>query len=271
MKKIIKNVLQIFHEDYLCHKYFNDGTSSKVILLNNYYLIKQNEKNILKAEIEFLNNTTSKLFQKILYIHPDYEFVVYKFINGETMKKIDNISDVIEKIILITKNYSNYNKPGFGYLNEEVDTWEQFLKNEINYSSQNLTEYISNNSIINNSIQILSNYTFTKKLLHGDLGTHNFIKSEGKLVGIIDPTPIIGDYLYDLLFALVSNVNILSNITNIPNLINEPKEKIDAMLIIVLYSRISRCLKYHPQDIDIYMNYWNKLIKEVKNGQIQTN
>jgi streptomycin 6-kinase len=110
----------------------------------------------------------------------------------------------------------------------------------------------------------LEKYPFDKKLLHGDFGTHNFIQEDGKLVGVIDPMPVIGDYLYDLLFAVVSNVDILSSVSleDLYNLVNEPPEKIKAMLTIVLYCRISRCLKYHPEDIEIYMEYWNKLTQE---------
>ena len=36
-------------------------------------------------------------------------------------------------------------------------------------------------------------------------------------------------------------------------------QKIKAMLIVVLYCRIARCLKYHKQDIHIYMDFWNRL------------
>jgi len=178
------------------------------------------------------------------------------------MRHVDDIDDTIQKIINIPKTYINYNKDGFGYLNEETSSWSRFLKDEVTYSSLNLKEYIPSKKLVNKCIETLENYPFDKKLLHGDFGTHNFIQENGKLVGVIDPMPVIGDCLYDLLFALVSNVNILSNITldKLYNLIDQPKEKIDAMLAIVLYCRISRCLKYHPQDVDIYMKFWNNLI-----------
>lgn len=259
--KIIKNLLEFLKEEYKSHKYFNTSAYSTVFLLNDCYLVKQNTKLILKAEIEFLEHNNLDMFQKIVYIAPKYEFVVYKFIEGETMKNIDNIDDVIQKLVNITQTYINYNKGGFGYLNEETSTWTRFLKDETTYSSLNLKEYIPDKKIVNNCIEILENYQFDKKLLHGDFGTHNFIQKDGKFVGVIDPMPVIGDSLYDLLFAIVSNVNILSSITleDIYSVINEPPEKIKAMLTIVLYCRISRCLKYHPQDIDVYMKIWNKL------------
>ena len=76
--------------------------------------------------------------------------------------------------------------------------------------------------------------------------------------------PVICDSLYDLLFAVVSNVDILSSVSleDLYNLVDEPQEKIKAMLTIVLYCRISRCLKYHPKDIDVYMDFWNRLTQE---------
>jgi len=126
-----------------------------------------------------------------------------------------------------------------------------------------LKSHIPNKKVINNCINILEKYPFNKKLLHGDFGTHNFIQENGKLVGVIDPMPVIGDYLYDLLFAIVSNVNILSSVSldEIYSLVDEPQEKIKALLTIVLYCRISRCLKYNPQDIDAYMEVWEKINK----------
>ena len=261
-KKIINFLLNHLHEEYKNHKYFNTGESSTVILLNDNYLIKQNTKLILQAEIEFLKLNNSDMFQKIIYVDPKYEFVVYKFIPGETMHNVNDIKDTIHKIVSITNSYTNCTLNGFGYLNEETSSWIRFLKDETTYSSLNLKKYIPNKKIINSCLEILEKYPFEKKLLHGDFGTHNFIQDNGKLVGVIDPMPVIGDYLYDLLFAIVSNVNILSSVTleDLYTLVNEPSEKIKAMLTIVLYCRISRCLKYHPEDLDTYMNFWNNLI-----------
>ena len=262
-KKIMNFLLNHLHEEYKNHKYFNTGVSSKVILLNDNYLIKQNTKLILQAEIEFLKLNNLDMFQKIIYVDPKYEFVVYKFIPGETMKHIEDIPDTLKKIISIAKSYSNCTLDGFGYLNEETSSWSRFLKDEVTYSSLNLKELIPNRKIVNKCINILENYPFDKKLLHGDFGTHNFIQDNGKLVGVIDPMPVLGDYLYDLLFAIVSNVNLLSSLSldEIYSLVDEPEEKVRAMLTVVLYCRISRCLKYHPKDVEVYMEVWKKLIE----------
>ena len=58
-KIIIEKVLNLRNEDYVIHKYFTDGVSSRVILLNNKYLIKQNEPETIKSEVTFFKTNTS--------------------------------------------------------------------------------------------------------------------------------------------------------------------------------------------------------------------
>ena len=178
--EIITKVLTHFNEDYLTHKYFNDGTQSRVILLNNKFLIKQNTEKAIKAEVEFLLLNKIDKFQKILYVDPTYQFAVYEFIEGDVMKSVDDIDDLISNIVFITTHYKFYNHDGFGYLGEEFNSWSEFLDSEVTYSSSNLSNYISDNRLVFNCIKDLEKFKFNKKLLHGDFGTHNFIKQNGK-------------------------------------------------------------------------------------------
>lgn len=259
--EIITKVLTHFNEDYLTHKYFNDGTQSRVILLNNKFLIKQNTEKAIRAEVEFLLLSKIDKFQKILYVDPTYQFAVYEFIEGDVMKSVDDIDDLISNIVFITTHYKFYNHDGFGYLGEEFNSWSEFLDSEVTYSSSNLSNYISDNRLVFNCINDLEKYKFNKRLLHGDFGTHNFIKQNGKFVGAIDPMPVIGDYLYDLFSAVFSNAGIVSKLSleEILNLVDEPRDKMIDMIVVVLYIRISRCLKYHPGDIGVYMRVWDEL------------
>ena len=265
---IIDKALKVLNIDYISHRYFNHGTYSKVILLNDMYIIKQSNVPALKAEVEFLKLNNDKVFQQIIYIEPNYEFVIYNFIPGDVTKKVDDIPDYLNNIVSVTTNYKTYSSDYFGYLNEEVSSWSEFLKSEIDYSLKNLKIYENYSNIIDVNILYeyadkLDAYPFNKKLLHGDFGCHNFIKSNGKFVGIIDPMPVIGDYLYDLLYAIVSNVQVVSSITfeDIIKLVDEPKEKVFYLLLIVLYSRIYRCLKYNSSYIDVYIKFWNTLLE----------
>lgn len=258
-EQIIYEVLNKLHESYTNHKYFTDGADSRVILLNNKYLIKQNNISSIKAEIEFFENTFSTFFQKLVYYPSTYEYVVYEFIPGKPMKRISYPKEVISKILEVSKSFSSTSKPGFGYIGEEVDSWSEFLSTEAFH--RNNIDAIDKNIVID-AIRLIEKYPFEKKIIHGDFGTHNFIEENGNFVGIIDPQTILGDPLYDILFAICSNVDLLNayTIDNLYNLISEPQEKVKAMLIIVLYARISRALKYHPNDIPIYLDYFNSII-----------
>lgn len=258
-KKIIYEVLEKLNESYVEHKYFTDGADSRVILLNNKYLIKQNNTNSIKAEIKFFESTFSTFFQKLVYYSPDFEFAVYKFIPGKPMKKITSSKEIISKILEVTKSFSKTSKSGFGYLGEELNSWSEFLLHEA-FHRPNIDDI--DKQIIDEAIKVLEKYPFEKKLIHGDFGTHNFIENNEKFVGIIDPQTILGDSLYDILFAICSNLDLLNtySLDELYLLINEPKEKIRAMLIVVLYARISRALKYHPNDIPAYLDYFNSII-----------
>ena len=258
-KKIIQEILEKLNETYIEHKYFTDGADSRVILLNNKYLIKQNNSNSIKAEIEFFENTFSTFFQKLVYYSPDFEFAVYEFIPGKPMKKITSSKEIISKILEVAESFSSTSKPGFGYLGEEFSSWSEFLLHEA-FHRNNIDDI--DKSIVALAIKTLEKYPIDKKLIHGDFGTHNFIENNGKFVGIIDPQTILGDSLYDILFAICSNVSLLNTykLEELYSLIDEPKEKIHAMLIVVLYARISRALKYHPNDIPAYLDYFNSII-----------
>jgi len=256
---LINKICTILNIKYKNHKHFTDGVSSKVFVLNDLYLVKQSTKEALRAEVMYLKDNVSPLMQEIVYIDEEFNFVIYKFIVGEVMYKVDNPRDVINKIIPITLAYKPTILNGYGYMDELVDTWENFLKLETN--DNDILKYYIDDSKVNNAIENLKKYTFTKCLIHGDFGTHNFIKNNGILVGVIDPMTVIGDPLYDLLFAIVSNVDILKTLTleDIYKLSDESNDKIRNLLIVVLYARMIRCLKYHREDIDFYLDFYKQI------------
>lgn len=119
-KNIIEFVLKLLNIPYESHKYFTDGVSSHVILLNNKYLIKRSTPYAIKAEIKFLSLNPSPKMQKIIYFDPSYRFAVYEFIHGDIMKQVDDIDDFLRNIIYITNNYKTVDYYGYGYLYEEV-------------------------------------------------------------------------------------------------------------------------------------------------------
>ena len=233
---VINDACDNLHISYTSHKYFHDGTTSRIILLNNEYIIKQADSNQLKAEVTFATFYNMPKLQKVAYFDKDYKYVVYNFIPGDVMHVVTDFRDLADSIKRIVTGYKNYTEEYFGYLETPSTTWNDFLKNEVKEASLILPDFNYLLPIVNNSIDELDKYPFEKKMLHGDFGTHNFIKENEKFVAAIDPIPLIGDPTYDLLFALVSNIDLLPylSIDYLTEYTGESKQKVISLLKVVL-------------------------------------
>lgn len=262
-KELIIDAIEHLKIKFVSINKFAEGTNSSVYLLNEKYTLKIHNDIKIKAEYEFCIRNKNNYFQNMIYCQNENKYIVYKYIDGVTQKGIFNLENIMYEIKDIIDNYHNYENEGFGYLYEECDTWENFLKKQIDFHKTRIKELIDEVDILNQAIDTLSKYPFEKKLLHGDLGIHNFIIRKNKIVGIIDPEPIIGDKIYDYIFAIFSNINIIKNINigRVFEILNEPREKVKAMILIVLYMNISRCIKYHVNDLDFYLELWYEFIE----------
>ena len=149
----------------------------------------------------------------------------------------------------------------YGYIEKPSTSWTEFLKEEVNDASKIFPDSANFLPIVNEAINELNKFPFEKKLIHGDFGAHNFIKRDEKFIAAIDPTPIAGDPTYDLLFALVSNIDLIPflSIDYLTSYTKEQKEKVIALLKVVLFLRICRCIKYNKEDLETYLDFWYNL------------
>lgn len=243
-------------------KYFRDGTSSRIFQINDQYIVKQNIPTLLKSEFEFskVYAKNSKL-QKVILVDDNYKYIVYEYIPGDVMHVVDDVQELLFDIKKITDSYEDYTGTEFGYVHEPSNSWIEFLKTQVHEASLSFSDSFDFLPQVYESISTLEHYNFQKKLLHGDFGTHNFIKKNGDFVGAVDPIPTAGDPLYDFIYACLSNIDILKHLS-IDFLVKktgEPAEKIRAMLIIELFCRMSICLKHHKEDFDSYIDFWYKI------------
>ncbi|PFH82873.1 phosphotransferase [Bacillus sp. AFS088145] len=256
------------------------GTSSNIYLLSNIkneskYIVKFNDPRVLESEAYFLN------FYNKVYILPDllfaektFKYIVYPFIPGSTnyvkKNKKELLISLVEQLI---NNYESYpNTPGWGWTDDLRNSWSDFLMSRMTESYQILDSYLDKPdhtlifSIINNQI------TFQGEpyILHGDCGIHNFIFNNGDLRGIIDPTPVFGDPLYDLIYAFCSSPDNLTKetisvaVSHLKNLQNNDSHTLYKNVLVGLYFRLATCIRHHPNDLDEYLiawNYWTSLVK----------
>lgn len=260
--ELVNRALNELNLKYTSHKKFHDGTYSKIILLNDKYIIKKNEPKLLESEVLFSKFNQLPKLQKVVYADDEFDFIIYEFIPGDVMHTVDDFDDVISNIKEITSSFKNYDGTEFGYVYNPSVSWGEFLRSIVHDRSLTFSESFNYLPKVYDAITILENYPFEKKLIHGDFGTHNFIKENGKFVGAIDPIPLVGDPLYDVIYSLASNVDLLNKVSidYISETFAEPKEKVKALFTVVLFCRFAICLKYHKEDIDDYIDFWYKHI-----------
>ncbi|MGG0179202.1 phosphotransferase [Gottfriedia acidiceleris] len=258
------------------------GTSSSIYLLSNIkneskYIVKFNDPRVLEPEAYFLNFYNKvDILPNLLFAEKTFKYIVYPFIPGSTNYIKKNKKELL---ILLAKrlinNYESYpNAPGWGWADDLSNSWSDFLMSRMTESYKILDSYLEKPdhtlifSIVNNSNLI----TFQGEpfLLHGDCGIHNFIFNKGKLSGIIDPTPVFGDPLYDLIYAFCSSPDNLTKetistaVSHLKFLQNNDSHIIYKNVLVGLYFRLATCIRHHPNDLYEYLiawNYWTSLVK----------
>ena len=242
---------------------FSDGaTNATVFSVKNKYLIKCTTKTELDVYNVFLTNYKSEYFQKMYYINYKLGYICLSYTEGNKYDDNLDIDYVIGTLYDITSNYKVIDYDGFGYLFQDHKTWNEFLKDEINYSKDMIKDFHLNTNILDKAINNVSKYPVKKYLLHGDFGTHNFIINNKKLY-VIDPMGLVGDPLYDFYFSIFSNVSIFTKIDFdkiLKYFYRDIKYK-KTIMIITFFIRLCRAYKYDKNNYDVYLKYYNKLIE----------
>ena len=225
-------------------------------------LIKQNNASLLKSESLFSETyKANPKLQRVVLADDEYKYIVYEFMPGDVMHVVNNPQELLLNIKEVINHYLPYDGEEFGYLYEPSTSWIDFLKSRVHEASLTLPDSFDFLPQVYESISTLENYSFDKKLIHGDFGTHNFIKKHNDFVGVIDPIPMVGDPLYDFIFACLSNLDIVNHLSleKLVELTKEPEEKIKSMVIVLLFCRMSTCLRHHKEDFDGYVDFWYKI------------
>lgn len=273
VESIIKELIKkgIIDKNVLDFKLFNGGTSSQIGCLRmedgKKIVVKSNVPKVLEAEIYFLNFYQDvSLFPKIIYADPAFKYILYTYVEGEMsgdFQRKDALKDLVHKVINHYKPAETHNI--WGLMEEPVSSWQDFLSAEVEVAVERLSAILSKEdyrlikSFVMNSNR---NELDTPYLLHGDCGVHNFLFKNSNLIGVIDPNPIIGMPIYDLVFAFCSSPIDLSweTITEAAEELKFPimEENLIKEVMIGLYIRISRCVAYHPNDLPMYLKAWSE-------------
>jgi hypothetical protein len=96
--------------------------------------------------------------------------------------------------------------------------------------------------------------------MHGDFGTHNFLVNNGKIY-VIDPMPVVGDFLYDFYFAVLSDTKIFTKVGEdfVFSFFERDMKEKRALATIALYVRMSRAWKYDRENFKAYVDMYEKI------------
>ncbi|KIQ87589.1 aminoglycoside phosphotransferase [Bacillus sp. L_1B0_8] len=268
---------QLVKEKVISHypnsvKALNGGTTSTIYLLDEQYVVKLNESDVIREEGYFLQfYKQDELFPKFLYKEPLNRYIVYSFLEGTTSCKLGHKRSVLCKLVkeVINKYEVATEVDGWGWKESPVQSWSEFLTTNVIEAHENVRRYISEEEyrtvlkLANRDVGI--NQPF---LLHGDLGFHNFIFKENELHGVIDPLPVLGDPMYDLMYAFCSTPENLTKETidyAMKQCVFHKKDRdLYEEIVIGLYLRIDRCLRHHPKDLEDYLAAWRYWMGEVE-------
>ncbi|KXY06744.1 phosphotransferase [Bacillus wiedmannii] len=268
---------QLFKEKVISHdpssvKALNGGTTSTVYLLDEKYVVKLNEAEVIREEANFLSfYEGNNLFSKLLYKEALHTYIVYSFLEGNTSCEQGYKRSTLRTLVkeVINKYKIVPEAEGWGWKESPVQCWNEFLTANVMEAYENVRRYISEEDyrivlkLANRDAGV--NQPF---LLHGDFGFHNFIFQENELYGVIDPLPVLGDPIYDLIYAFCSTPEDITKETIdyvMKQCVFHKKERdLYEEIVIGLYLRIDTCLRHHPKDLEDYLVAWRYWMGEIE-------
>lgn len=273
--------------DEIVHIQRLKGTTSGAVLRleskhhNKYTLEFDNPSEIKSVEQLLQTYKNSILLPKVLFSAQDSSYFAYTYIDGTTHFNRNSKRNWMRSLVIdLFNNYVEYQETtGWGRLEHPLETWKEFNHISIDEAKMNLGNVLSLEDY--NYVTLKSDELFSedseqgkKYFLHGDTGVHNFVYNDSKLVGVIDPSPMVGPIIYDFLYAFCSspdelNLTILFSASELLEQGRVDKTRLIKEALVHLYCRVGLSVKHHPHDLTEYLQAWEEwkqLCKKIDEG-----
>lgn len=271
LQEIVKEIAQkgiLPHSDYHWRE-LKGGTQSTVGVIGTsaepeMYVLKSNAPELIAAESRFYQLYNAiPLLPKVKYVDPEFRFMIYNHVPGKTSyprgTKQTLLSDLANHMM------QHYVQPEFPEHYEWVEDPSR-VQRDIDYTRSVIGSRLAeeDHDFVKEIVKRRSKRVVKEKLvvLHGDFGVHNFLFENGSLSGIIDPIPVVGRSLYDLLYAFCSSpddLHLSVLLSAVEKLNAGPIQTLELVedTVTALYLRIGTCLVHHPDDLPEYLNAWD--------------
>jgi RimJ/RimL family protein N-acetyltransferase len=238
------------------------------------FILKYDEPNYNRNATAFLREYSGRgWLPEVWFIDPQYRYFLYDYVAGQPGAAAASVPKS-EWMGQLVKSVVNQYRPeptsqGWGWLDDTLSaTWADFLERRIGEARRRigsalpLEDHIALMQIVDAKHEQDEPAAY---LLHGDCGAHNFLFGAEGLLGLIDPSPMIGPPIYDVLFAFCSTPDDLA-----ADALEASRRELDprllpggarlgvqlaADMLLALYSRIATCMKYGT-DATEYLRAW---------------
>ncbi|MGG3507715.1 hypothetical protein ABES58_19800 [Paenibacillus lautus] len=252
------------------------GTTSGLVLKlesqkGNTYILKYDHPNQIQSGECFFNTyKNSTLLPNVLFTASDRSYFAYTFIEGTTHFNRGFKKHWLTLLIKeLFNKYVHYKDSGIpGLIEYSQETWKEFNLIGIEEARVNIGDLLSvkDYNFVQSKVEKLFENRMEqgdKFLLHGDTGVHNFVFNQSTLIGVIDPSPMVGPLTYDFLYAFCSspddiNVDTLYAAADLLEQGEIDKFRLIEEVMIQLYCRIGLCVKHHPSDLPGYLKAWEE-------------
>lgn len=235
---------------------------------SKYVLKKLNPDLVETIEDFFVQYQSVHLLPELIYSDRHKGYILYHYLRGTT-----HLNRGLKKAWmkdLTTELFNQYRKVEssheWGRVGIPRRSWKEFNQISVELAYNNIGDLLPDEDyylvlLLVNKVKD-SDDLYSKYLLHGDTGVHNFVFHHSSLAGVIDPSPIIGPIIYDFTYAFCSSPDDLSLDTLLTSYSyledhSFSRERLLEEVVIQLYTRIGVCNRVHPQDLKGYLEAWD--------------
>ncbi|SCY88411.1 Phosphotransferase enzyme family protein [Paenibacillus polysaccharolyticus] len=272
--KEINELLQkhSIHEHIVEVRQLSGTTAGRVFRLlassGERYILKWDDPEDIRVTCQFLNTYSEvMLLPKVLFTSSDNTYFAYSFMEGVTHNHRGAKKEWLTRLVkeLLNTYVRLPDTKLWGRMGYPRETWRGFNQISIDEARENLGDVLTAEDY--DLVQSTVNRLFEKEetarfLLHGDTGVHNIVFEQKELVGVIDPSPMVGPVIYDFLYAFCSSPDdldptLLWDVFGHLEQVTMDKFRLMEEALVHLYCRIGLSNKHHPQDLPEYLEAWD--------------
>ncbi|WP_145412224.1 phosphotransferase [Paenibacillus xylanexedens] len=259
------------HEQIVEVKQLSGTTAGRVFRLlansGEQYILKWDDPEGIRITCKFLDEYREvMLLPKVFLKSSDNTYFAYSFMEGVTHNHRGAKKAWLTRLVkeLLNTYVRLPDTKLWGRMGYPRETWKGFNQISIDEARENLGDVLTAEDY--NLVQSTVNRLFEKDetarfLLHGDAGVHNVVFKEKELIGVIDPSPMVGPVLYDFLYAFCSSPDdldpaLLWDVFEYLEQVTMNKSRLMEETLVHLYCRIGLSNKHHPQDLPEYLKAW---------------